>query len=38
MLKGVGRMGRESKKLVMGMRWQCWLLKAREVTYSCDII
>ena len=34
MLKGVGRMGRESKRLCMGMRCQCWLLKAREVTVT----
>ena len=28
----------EGEQEVMGMRWQCWLLKAREVTITRDFI
>ena len=33
MRESVERSG-EGEQEVMGMRWQCWLLKAREVTVT----
>ena len=32
-VEGSGEDG-EGQQEVMGMRWQCWLLKAREVTVT----
>ena len=32
-VEGSGEDG-EGEQEVMGMRWQCWLLKAREVTVT----